>query len=504
MRGRSAIVSRGARQRIAAAVTGLLAAAGPARAEPAPVGDAGGALPGFVRVGAAAPLDPGLAVAALAGYGHRGAVIADEDNHHRAAIDLAASLSPLSWLAVAARFSGRYDRHTGTGLGQDSGWVGDPRVAARAVTPVGAGVWLAGQVGLWLPGRDAPSLEPSAATVDMSGLVTWVAPGGRLALGGLVGFRVDRSAESVDRPEELSPSDRMALGVSDSNAVLVGAGASVRAGGIEWVGEWSLDALVGERAPGGRQWPMRLGLGARRALGDTLALQVVAEASLSGAPAIEPIDPEVGMAGLYPVEPRLQALAGLTFRPGRARADRRRLVEAAESPPSGAAPRRPGQVSLTVVSETGEALAGAEVALQPVSGPARATRTRADGSASVTGVDAGRARVEVRHPGHRPRTVDVDVPAGGTAAARVELDLDLPPGQLRGLVRSFRGRPLPARLTVRPLGVEVRCDQRGEFELDLPPGSYQVSIEADGYHPQQRQVVIEQDGVTILNVDLRR
>ena len=219
------MVSRVARRRIAAAgaLAALLAASGAARAEPA-VGDAGGAMPGFVRVGAAAPLDPGLAVSALAGYGHRGAVVADGDNHHRAAIDLAASLRPLSWLAVAARFSGRYDRHTGTGLGEDSGWVGDPRLAARAVTALGGGAWLAGQLGLWLPGRDAPSLDPAAATVDASALVTWLAPGGRLAIGGLVGFRVDRSAASVERPEQLSPSDRMALGVSDSNAALMGTG----------------------------------------------------------------------------------------------------------------------------------------------------------------------------------------------------------------------------------------------------------------------------------------
>src|SRR5262245_726114 len=102
-----------------AAATFLAMPVGSAQAETQALGEPSGALPGLVRVGAAFPLDPGLVVSGLAGYGHRGAVVADGDNHHRAAIDVASSFRPLDWLGFAVRFSGRYDRHTGTGSGSD-------------------------------------------------------------------------------------------------------------------------------------------------------------------------------------------------------------------------------------------------------------------------------------------------------------------------------------------------------------------------------------------------
>ena len=65
-------------------------------------------------------------------------------------------------------------------------------------------------------------------------------------------------------------------------------------------------------------------------------------------------------------------------------------------------------------------------------------------------------------------------------------------------------RQLSAQLTVAPLGTASDSDERGEFTIDLPPGEYEVSIEASGYRAQKRRVKIEQDGVTILNVDLGR
>jgi len=502
MRGSLRSTAGGTAVAVAMAVAAaMLAAPATARAQAEqPVGDTGGALPGFVRVGAAVPLDTGLVVSALAGYGHRGAVVADDDNHHRTAVDLATSFRPLPWLALAARFSGRYDRHTGTGAGQDSGWVGDPRLAARAVTPLGGGVWLAAHAGLWMPGRDAPSLDPSAATADLVGLVSWLAPGGGLALGAQAGFRYDRSAESVDQPGELSPSDRMALGVSESNAALLGLGGSVRTGATEWVAEWSLDALVGDDAPGSGHWPMRLGAGVRRPLTGSLAAQILVEYSLAGSPGLDSMDV------LYPVEPRFQALAGLTFQPRRA-PERfgARLAAAPHPRAEPAPPPEPGRLAIAVASETGAALAGAEIVMQPAAGAAaRATRTGPDGTAELADVSRGRVEIQVSHTGHRPGSATAEVQAGRTARVRVTLELALPPGQLRGLVRSFRGRPLAARLTVQPIGIEARCDPHGEFEVDLPPGSYRVSIEADGYHAQERQVEIEQDGVTILNVDLPR
>ena len=43
----------------------------------------------------------------------------------------------------------------------------------------------------------------------------------------------------------------------------------------------------------------------------------------------------------------------------------------------------------------------------------------------------------------------------------------------------------------------------GRFQVDVPPGRYRVTISAPGYQVQQRKVEVEENGVTVLNVDLR-
>ncbi|HUS66953.1 MAG TPA: carboxypeptidase regulatory-like domain-containing protein [Kofleriaceae bacterium] len=470
------------------------------------VGDAGGALPGLVRVGAATEHDGGLVLTALTGYGFRGATIADEDRHHRAALDLGASYRPLPWLAVSARFSGRYDRHTATGAGKDGGWVGDPRLAARAAFPLSPALTVGGHLGLWIPGEDAPSATPSATTVDAIGLVSWRAPSGRLVLVGQAGYRLDNSAESAPDAALLSPSDRMALGVSDFDALLVGAGAATQVGSAEVFGEWSMDLLVGDGAPGAGESPMRVGGGARLRLTPAILAQATAEVSLSSTPDAGAMDP------LVPIDPRFVALAGITIEldlgAGRGGGDGDGEVIVDRPPPP--VPPRTGGASIAVTGADGAPMAGAEVTLEPAPGPDGAPRapmiaeTDAEGRATFEEVPLGHAKLVVRHPDHEASELEIDVRAGEVATAPVSLERALPPGQLRGGVRSFDGKPLQAKLTVAPLGTVVKCDERGEFSLDLPPGAYEVSVEAPGHRAQKRAVKIEQDGVTILNVDLRR
>jgi hypothetical protein len=78
-----------------------------------------------------------------------------------------------------------------------------------------------------------------------------------------------------------------------------------------------------------------------------------------------------------------------------------------------------------------------------------------------------------------------------------------PPSELRGLVRSFDGSPLQATVEVQPGGEEATTDADGVFDLELAPGRYRVRIRADGYQAQERTVTVEQQGVTVLNVELR-
>jgi hypothetical protein len=77
------------------------------------------------------------------------------------------------------------------------------------------------------------------------------------------------------------------------------------------------------------------------------------------------------------------------------------------------------------------------------------------------------------------------------------------PGQLRGLVRSFSGKPLAATIRVEPIGVETKTDADGTFQVEVPPGSYEIVVGAAGHAGQRRPVQVEENGVTILNADLR-
>jgi hypothetical protein len=80
-----------------------------------------------------------------------------------------------------------------------------------------------------------------------------------------------------------------------------------------------------------------------------------------------------------------------------------------------------------------------------------------------------------------------------------------PRGQLRGSVRSYGGRGIAATINITGGPTPILLESRaGDFEVDLSPGTYEVSIEAPAFVPQKRRVVIEENGVILLNVDLRR
>ena len=465
-------------------------------------GDAAGALPGLVRVGSAGPLDRGLVVTGLAGYGYLGTVLDAEDSHQRGALDLALSFRPIAWLAVSGRFSGRYDRHETAADGKDGGWVGDPRLALRAGLPLSGPVALAVQVAAWFPGAEAPSVEFDATSVDSLAIATWRS--GALALTAQGGFRYDKSARSAPDADLLSPSDRMALGVSESHAVLAGAGAGVRIAASELFAEWSMDYLIGDRAPRARLSPMRVAAGWRLALGRLVTAQLSGEYSLADTANLLP------MEDLYPVEPRFSVMLGASFNLFRSRAPGRDRLVDSDGGGGGGIDRTPpppatGTAVISVTGDGGAALADAEVELAPAGSDAPLTaRTDKDGRATFTEVATGKARVTIRQPDHEGKVQELDIAAGQAASVAVALDKKLPPGQLLGTVRNYNGKPLKASLTIEPTGSKAHSDDNGEFALDLPPGDYQVTIEADGVKPQTRKVVIEQNGVTILNVDMRK
>jgi hypothetical protein len=166
---------------------------------------------------------------------------------------------------------------------------------------------------------------------------------------------------------------------------------------------------------------------------------------------------------------------------------------AAQSPPSG-----PPKLSLSVVDPRGWPIPGARV----VSG--------AGGDALLCD-DFGRAQLELP-PDGAELTIEADhyeplhyqVLPGAHGPQTVTLAARLPAGEIKGAVRSLSGQPLQARLEVSPSGLVVFSDAQGQFAVEVAPGDYTLRISAGGYETQERPAQVEERGVTIVVVDLRK
>jgi hypothetical protein len=114
--------------------------------------------------------------------------------------------------------------------------------------------------------------------------------------------------------------------------------------------------------------------------------------------------------------------------------------------------------------------------------------------------------VELRVSAERlvPVTRTIQLRPGESLVVDVQLDPAAPSGQIRGLIRSFEGKGLAAHIRVEPLGTELATDAAGTFSVDVPPGRYDVVIEASGHGRQTRRIEVADDGVVIINADLRR
>jgi hypothetical protein len=469
-----------------------------AQSEGAAVGRNSAALPGVHRVGIARPSEVGLSGALTLGYGLTEPQVSESSAHHRALVVPAASVTPLPWLTLAALAECRYDVHPGG----DDGFVADPQALARVGTSHGS-FHFGAELGAWFPGS-----ESIATTLDAISPHVQLLAGtsrGSLAIGAQVGFRWDRSAAAGDSAARLSRGDRLALGLSDSNAVLAGIGAAYRLGATELLLETSADMLVGSDAPRFARSPLRAAVGARHHPGRALELQLLIETSLSARPASAPTDP------LVPVEPRLQALAGAVYTFGFApvapsRPPVKAIVAKPQAPvvPRPAAPPPAGSVRLTIVDAQGAPVLVAEVELSLADGTLRRL-TNDNGNYLLMDVPTGPATLTIRTPEGEPITREIDVGAGSPLEISIELPKRGPvPGQLRGLIRSLNGAALPAAILVEPLGLEIKTDAQGYFEADLPPGKYNIVIESSGYRSQRRAVDVQSNGVVVINADLHK
>jgi len=456
----------------------------------------------------------GLTLLSSGGYGYTESVLGMGDAHHRIVGALALDGRPRPWLDLGLRFDGRYDAHVAPGRATDTGMVGDPRVYVRVDGQWGGGLRLGARGGLWLPGRNAPSVDLGALSPELAGMASYAPLSLPVAVTANLGYRLDRSARSAPDAAMLSAGDRLALEVSAFDQVLVGLAATVGRGPLQGFLEANADLLVGSGAPSAASSPIFVGGGARMAVARNLCLEAELEMSPSRRPASSPAAP------LAPIPPRFGAWLGLAYAFGApsptASPPRPRRV-----PPTAPAPTPPpaaGVPAAGAVTLRGEASASdggklVDLRVEITSGGLGHEVAVDDGGRfSFDGQAGEEVIVTVEAADHLPARATTALRADAANTIEIKLERRARQGQIRGFVRSWRGAAVAADVVVEreAPGTDGAAEAKalrapsGRFQVDVVPGRYRVQIGAPGHEIQRRNVDVEENGVTVLNVDLRR
>jgi hypothetical protein len=488
-----------------------------------------GALPGGISVPDADTIPAGsLEVTALGGFGYRKGLLAKNHRFERSLGDLGFAYAPRDGLVFALALDGRYDRHFGLPPAGDHGYVGDPHVLARFAKRVGANRFGI-QLGIWVPGKNAPSIAASAISIDGRGLATFEAGPARLSLE--AGFRLDNSAKSIDDVTKLSEQDRVSLGVSDYNAVVAGVHVTLPAGKAFVAGELSTDVFFGSKAPRGALVELKApGPIVRGAVtlgyhfSDSVSLLAYLE--LAKVSSIDPADIMAGNIPQIPYEPAITSGVGFAARFG----GQHRSAHVETFPLDHDCVKtnrcKPieiiayAEISGTITDTSGNPIVGGKVTVKLNGGTSSAV-TDDKGAYTVTKLKIGKTiggtkqlddvggEIEVAADGKKPGRITLSVVEGANTAPPIELDPELPPAQLRGTVRgAASGKPIVGgTIAVEPGGATATSDAQGRFTIDLSPGTYKATAAASGFVAQTLDVIIELDpnGVAVIkNFELRR
>jgi len=455
-------------------------------ARSADVGDSWSALPGLHRAPLMALSEPRLSVAFTAGYG---LTLVDDGSHHRLLALPAVGLVAAPWLEFALLADTRYDIHPGG----DTGFISDPKAVAKVGAEVARNIQLGGQLGVWFPGTEKPGDTFQAASPELSLFGAWT--GKPLVFSAYAGYRLNQSKNAGRNAPRLSQGDRLALGLSDFNELLAGAGGAYVVGPWVVLGEVSAEVPMGSGAPGLTESPLRASGGIRYRASAQLEFEGLLDASLSTPPPVGPTRP------LVPVEPRITGLLGIRYR---------FVPDPPYVPPATPAPKKPiaepepkvavtTSITLVLHGRDGQVITDAKVQLSTPKGDLPIEPDE-EGAFLMKDIEVGSVTLKVTAAGY--------VPISKTLALTrdpVKLELNLErslTGQVRGLVRSFGGAAVKARISIQPGNLEMSSDTDGAFELDVAPGTYQVTINAPGFLVQKKKVVVEKDGVVVMNADL--
>lgn len=489
------------RARGCALLLALLATGAPVTADAADAGAGDRARPALRRVGVPEPGKAGSVAVAVDLSGGVTEALADNDaTHERFGARAAATVDVTRWLDFGAWLSGRYDRHPRDARGADDGFLFQSELSTRLAFQSGA-LGYGFEASAWLPGGADVGSSFSALSAD--GRVLLSGQSADLLVAGYAGYRLDRSAQAAGDTTRLRFGDRSALGASDYDALLSGLGLGYAWGRTLLFGEASAQLLLG--SPKLAASPIWLSVGARRAFGPAgLSGELSLDGLLSARPDL------LATAELFPIEPRVTLNLGLRYRFGEqqsargstAAPDRPKPAPVAPVAPVAPAPAvKPSSVELELLDERGQPLPRAK-AVATQDGIETPLVETSPGHYRLDNARPGRAHLRVQAEGFQPIERDIDVKIGASARVDVRVEQALPAGQVRGLVRSFRGKPLAASVRLEPGGNETKTDAEGFFQLDVPPGEYEVVIESAGYQPQRRKAKVDQQGVVIVNADL--
>ncbi len=480
----------------------------PADTEPAPLQTIGySALPGGLHVPSADTLPGGaVQVGLLGGFGYRKGLLAADHSFSRGVGDFAIAFGATDMLSIGLSLDGRFDKHSGAVT--DDGYVGDPHLFVRLGKAIGA-TKLGAQVGLWVPGKDAPSVAGSAISVDARALATLAAGPGALTL--TAGFRLDNSLKSVDQPERLSAQDRVSLGVSEFNAALAGVSYTVPSNKVWFTVEGSTDVFVGTDAPS----PIfRGGASVGYHLNDQWAILGFVEGAK--VPGLSYGEVAMGEVTLVPYEPIVTGGLGLTARFGGPKAGSSSSI-VKNDVPKAVEVIEYAELAGEVTDENGKPVVGAKVVVKLKNNTGSAV-TDDKGAWSVTQLPIGKtidstttlddtgAEVTVEVDGKKPGKSTLTLVKGGNTATKIALDPILPDGVLKAIVKALAtGKPIAgATVKVEPGGKTVTTDAEGKFQIEVPPGQYKITVTSPGLKVQQLDVTIDPNGVTIKNIDLSK
>lgn len=446
-------------------------------------------LRGGRHVGSAAAVESAPRAMLGLGYAYTESVLAaGDDKHQRVFGEVAAAWAPRSWLQLSLGFDARYDTHKNP---SDSGTALGTRLATRHVYALNERFAIGARTALPFPPASEISRGFKAVSPEFGAIASYLLrPEQELTVN--IGYRIDRSDNTVRDPFALRPGDRIAAQISGYDALLVGLLYALPVGPVTASAEWSWEIETGSGAPSALESPMRIRLAAQMKVGQRLLPGVELGVSPSARP------PPTQLAR---IEPRLwfALTCGFDF----ARAQREVAPPVEDTTSLHGVTAEPSLLEVKVLDPSGAPVADAT--LQLAVGSEREEATTDDDGSAVLALHADQKHaLNVSGAGFQPRSVAVQANPGRQKVT-VSLARALPEGEIKGNVRSLRGgQPVKARITVEPLGTVVTTDEKGNFVVDVPPGPYSLQIEAPGYEPQKRAAQVERRGVTIIVVDLRR